>query len=134
MCARHTCAALGAALLLACSALLHERPSPRLISIISGEAAGQRKRSAAGRAGSDDEGAAPARARLELLKLLVKMRRRWVFWAMVLTVFAYTPIVEYSTHVTSYLREMQSDARPTRNGFVSHGARRPFTPLYSQRV
>ncbi|KAL1507584.1 hypothetical protein AB1Y20_007203 [Prymnesium parvum] len=91
-----TCTAFGVLLLLACAALLHERPPS---------------------AASPPAAAAPSRAP-PLLKLVEKIRTRWVFWAMVVTVFAYTPIVEYSTHVTSYLKEMASEDKPTRNGFV----------------
>ena len=51
-------------------------------------------------------------------KLLHKISTRWVFWAMLLAAAAYTPAVEYSTHVTSYLKEMVSSAGPAQGGFV----------------
>jgi len=44
----------------------------------------------------------------ELGALLHKVTTRWVFWAMLLAVASYTPAVEYSSHVTSYLKEMSS--------------------------
>jgi hypothetical protein len=44
----------------------------------------------------------------ELGALLHKVTTRWVFWAMLLAVASYTPSVEYSSHVTSYLKEMSS--------------------------
>ena len=54
-------------------------------------------------------------------RLLHVVSKRWVFWAMI-NKAAYTPAVEYSTHVTSYLKEMASD-RPQRPSF-GHTSRR----------
>lgn len=85
-----SCTAIGCILFVACSLMLKERPSlpPRQEKVAA-------------------ELPAPlGRKPPRLLPLVTKMRTRWVFWAMLLTVFAYTPIVEYSTHVTTYLKEM----------------------------
>ena len=56
----------------------------------------------------------------EFTKLMHKVGTRWVFWAMVLACAAYTPAVEYSTHVTSYLKEMVVSTVPkgVKGGFV----------------
>ena len=50
--------------------------------------------------------------RVKLRALLRKISNRWVFWAMLIACAAYTPAVEYSTHVTSYLKEMVADVGP----------------------
>lgn len=63
----------------------------------------------------DEEERAP---QVQLGKLLHKVATRWVFWAMLIAAAAYTPAVEYSTHVTSYLKEMFSDAGPASSAFV----------------
>ena len=62
-----------------------------------------------------DHSAAP---KVQLGKLLHKVATRWVFWAMLAAAAAYTPAVEYSTHVTSYLKEMFSDHGPAKGAFV----------------
>ena len=49
-----------------------------------------------------------AESKRELLALCHKLANRWVFWAMLLYCASYSPAVEYSTHVTSYLKEMTS--------------------------
>ena len=115
------CAAGFALLLVACARWLREAPpaqpeEPRarspaghLISMMTH-----------GSEAADGEGAPAAQPKphVELVALLQKVGRRWVFWAMVLACAAYTPAVEYSTHVTSYLKEMQSSAAAKVSGFV----------------
>ena len=44
----------------------------------------------------------------QLYALCHKLATRWVFWAMLIYCASYSPAVEYSTHVTSYLKEMTS--------------------------
>lgn len=44
----------------------------------------------------------------QLYALCHKLATRWVFWAMLVYCASYSPAVEYSTHVTSYLKEMTS--------------------------
>lgn len=63
----------------------------------------------------DEEKRAP---QVQLGKLLHKVATRWVFWAMLIAAASYTPAVEYSTHVTSYLKEMFTDAGPASSAFV----------------
>lgn len=63
--------------------------------------------------------------------LMRKVSTRWVFWAMLLACAAYTPAVEYSTHVTSYLKEMQSAEVPSERD--SSPGIPPAAPLTEQR-
>ena len=111
--------ALGFALLLvACAAWLRELPPPP-----PQESKGRLAERAADAAGANrgDSGGGGARQRappVELGRLLRKVATRWVFWAMLLAAGSYSPAVEYSTHVTSYLKEMVSDAGPAKGAFV----------------
>ena len=93
---------------LACARWLRERPP----------APSDDSRAPASKAEDEAEAEAEQRApRVQLGRLLHKVSTRWVFWAMIIAAAAYTPAVEYSTHVTSYLKEMASD-RPQRPSFV----------------
>lgn len=57
--------------------------------------------------------------RLAFGALLHKVATRWVFWAMLVACVGYSPAVEYSTHVTSYLKEMfSSGTQASPSGFV----------------
>ena len=62
----------------------------------------------------------------QLYALCHKLATRWVFWAMLVYCASYSPAVEYSTHVTSYLKEMTSP------GFVAtKGSPEAFVCLQS---
>ena len=54
----------------------------------------------------------------------VQVGTRWVFWAMLLATTTIAPASEYSTHVTSYLKEMKAGAAEKVQGFVCLQARR----------
>mmetsp|Transcript_4198 Transcript_4198/g.10900 ORF Transcript_4198/g.10900 Transcript_4198/m.10900 type:complete len:736 (+) Transcript_4198:97-2304(+) len=121
------CTAGFVILFAACVKWLHERPPQApTATMLRGAAKAEREAErAAERAAKDPEGAAAASAhtaadaasapeegdrRVQLGALLHKVSTRWVFWAMLLACATYSPAVEYSTHVTSYLKEMASAA------------------------
>ena len=102
---------IGFALLLAAAAAwLHERP-PRLPLEPK-----KREWRLGGGAGEVETDAAPSQESLGAL--MHKVGTRWVFWAMVIACAAHSPAVEYSTHVTSYLKEMATSTGPAKGGFV----------------
>ena len=71
-----------------------------------------------GRADADATPKQQTAPTVQFVALMKTVSRRWVFWAMVLACAAYTPAVEYSTHVTSYLKEMSTEEGPAKGGFV----------------
>ena len=115
------CTAGFGLLLVLCAVWLKERPPPppderakgpaeALLSMVT--------RHSETRPSEGDAAEAETPARVKLGALMHKVGTRWVFWAMLLACAAYAPAVEYSTHVTSYLKEMQSAEGPARGGFV----------------
>jgi len=134
------CAAGFALLFVACARWITERPPPApTAAMLQGAARAERAAEKLAAAGYESkvlskgaaaleeqksEAAAEKAAekeahKLELGKLLHKVATRWVFWAMLLACVAYSPAVEYSTHVTSYLKEMASNLnKGSPTGFV----------------
>ena len=106
----------GFALLLAASALcLHESPPARPGKMRGGSLSPALVTSSDG--GGEQP---PPQRRVQLGALMHKVTTRWVCWAMIIACATYSPAVEYSTHVTSYLKEMLWGNRhaPPTNGFV----------------
>ena len=106
------CVAGYAVLFVGCALWLEEAPAPQ--PGLPGGTEGKARLEELQRL--EASGAEKKQSRLErrrtskqqLYALCHKLATRWVFWAMLIYCASYSPAVEYSTHVTSYLKEMTS--------------------------
>uniref|UniRef100_A0A7S0LNK5 Solute carrier family 40 protein n=1 Tax=Coccolithus braarudii TaxID=221442 RepID=A0A7S0LNK5_9EUKA len=115
-----TCAVSGLLLLGGITAFLDERPAPSRAALTA-------RTRVVNSTGDGGSGAQPREPGVRVGDLLRKMRERSVFWLMIAACASYTPLVEFGTHVTSYLREMRTmdagGSASDRDGFVCLASR-----------